>query len=188
MSSHPHTRGEKPIRSPAEAFVAAFARRIGAGLLPGRGPDRRRARSRYAITQQSDASLRFAASDWPTALAVGFNDVELRVSDGLVRYDIQYRRWAAYVVSLGAAIGLALIAMFLVIDVRDYIERHPGSMIPGLTIGQNLAIAWAMAIFWGFIWPWILIAAYRGSLRRLMDQVIDEVDREAEAGATGSRR
>ena len=187
MSALPHTHGERPIRSRAGAFIAAFAKRIGTGLLPGRIPGQRSSRSRYAITERSGVSMRFTASDWPTALAVGLNDVEMTASDGRARYEIRYGRWAAYVVTLGAAIGLALIALFLVLDMREYIERHPGSRIPGLTIGQNLAIAWAMAVFWGFIWPWILIAIYPGPLRRLMDRIIDEVDREAEGGVTGGR-
>ncbi|HJS72815.1 MAG TPA: hypothetical protein VJ921_00910, partial [Vicinamibacteria bacterium] len=80
MSALPRTQGEKPIRSRAGAFIAAFAKRIGTGLLPGRIPGQRSSRSRYAITEQSDGSLRFTASDWPTALAVGLNDVELTAS------------------------------------------------------------------------------------------------------------
>ena len=120
-------------------------------------------------------------------MAVGLNDVELTASDGLARYEIRYRRWATFVITLGAAIGLVLIAVFFFVNMRDYIERHPGSRIPGLTTGQNLVIAWAMAIFWGFVWPWILIATHKGPLRRLMDRIIDEVDREAGVGTTGGR-
>lgn len=182
----PYTRGQKAVRSRPREFLEAFSRRIGSGLLPGPRSDRPNARSRYAVTRKTETSLHFVASDWSTAIAVGFNDVEVGVSDGLARYEIRYGRWAAYCVSLGAIIGLVLVAFFLFADLREYLRMHPGSSIPGLDAGQNMALAWGMAVFWGFVWPWLLIGMYRGILRRLMERIIEEVDREAEgAGRAG---
>ena len=45
-------------------------------------------------------------------------------------------------------------------------------------MNQNVALAWALALFWGFVFPWILIAMHRRPLRRLMDRLIAEVDGE----------
>jgi hypothetical protein len=66
--------------------------------------------------------------------------------------------------------------MLLSLDVRGYVARHQRSMIPGLSIEQNVAIAWLMVLFWGFIWPWLLIALHKRPLRRLVTRLIGEVD------------
>jgi hypothetical protein len=171
----PRAEGNASIRAEPEAFVRTFARRIESGLFP----DASSRRSRYAVTRQTRDRLAFRATDWPTAVNVGLNEVELSVSVGQARYTIEYRRWAAYAVLLSAAIGLAIAVTFLIVDIRDYVDRHPEGMIPGLTAGQNVAMAWAMAIFWGFVWPWILIGLHKKPIRRLMDRLIEEVDQTA---------
>src|SRR5947209_7956181 len=101
-------------------------------------------------------------ADWLTAFNVGLNDVQAAASsDGRVSYTIEYQRWAAYVLVLGATVGIVLMAILLMFDMRGYIARHRASRFPGLSTDQNMAIAWAMAVFWGFIWPWILIALHK---------------------------
>ena len=165
----PRTVGTAPVRAQPEAFVLAFVRRIETGLL---GPQR----SRYAITSQERHGLAFRAADWPTALSVGLNDVVLTVSAGQARYEIQYRRWAAHAAALSAAIGVGLAVLFLALDVRDYIDRELSWTIPGLSTDQNVAMAWSMVAFWGFVWPWILVGLHKRSLRKLMERLIGEVD------------
>ena len=167
--------GATAIRSEPRAFVAAFARRIAAGLLRGASPRR----SNYVVTREDGHRLEFRAADWWTAINVGLNDVELAASDGRVRYAVRYPRWAVFVVALSDLVGVALIAFFLLFDLRDYLARHPASMVRGLSLDQNVAIAWAMALFWGFAWPWILIAWHKGPLRRLIQGLIAEVDADA---------
>jgi hypothetical protein len=49
-------------------------------------------------------------------------------------------------------------------------------MIPGLSVEQNLLIAWVMVLFWGFIWPWVLISLHKRPLHRLIARLIAEVD------------
>jgi len=164
------------IRANPQQFVAAFARRVETGLV--RGASERR--SRYRVTHQDANGLAFRAADWLTAFNVGLNDVQAAASsDGRVSYTIEYQRWAAYVLVLGATVGIVLMAILLMFDMRGYIARHRASRFPGLSTDQNMAIAWAMAVFWGFIWPWILIALHKWPLRRLMDQIIAEVDAAA---------
>ena len=167
------------IRAEPQAFVSAFARRIETGLLAATSPRR----SRYIVTRQGRDGLAFRATDWLTAFAVGLNDVDLAVSaDRRVRYTIQYRRWAGYVLLGSAAFLLAFGAFLLLFDIRGYIEQHAASRVPGLSLDQNVAVAWAMAAFWGLVWPWILIAFYKASLRRLMEQLIAEVDAASMTG------
>jgi hypothetical protein len=164
--------GVATILSPRPAFLAAFARRIETSLLGGNP-----LRNQYAITEKKPDALHFRAVNWLSAFNVGLNDVDLLITDdGRVHYVIRYRRWSCYVLALSAVIGLALIVALVLIDLPNYIAQHPGSSIPSLSIGQNIAIAWAMVLFWGFAWPWILIAMHKRPLRRLMDRLVADVD------------
>jgi hypothetical protein len=165
--------GSARVRSPVPLFVAAFARRVETGLLAARPG----ARNRYAVTARAPDGITFRAVDWWTAINVGLNDVHIAIrEDGTARYSIEYSRWAVYALGLGGIIGAILIATLLALDIRDYIEQHPAARFSRLSIDQNVAIAWAMALFWGFAWPWILIALHRQPLTRLIDRIIAEVD------------
>jgi hypothetical protein len=167
--------GETTIHSPAEAFLPTFERRVLDGLFaPGN-----RKRANYVITTNASDGLRFRAKDWATAASIGLNEVELRASGSRLRFQVRYPRWAAFVLALGAAIGAALIAAFLIIDLPRYIRAHPLSQIPGLSIGLAVAAAWGLAIFFGFVWPWLLILFHRGQVRNAMRTLIAEVDRVA---------
>ena len=173
MPSLAHVEGSAAIHSPAAEFLAAFARRVRAGLLAGTSGRR----NRYVITREDAGSLAFRADSRATAFNVGLNQVQLTVSTlGRVHYAIDYRRWAKYAVVLSAVFGVAFMILLLVGDVRGYIERHAASRLPGLSVQQNVAVAWLIALFWGFVWPWILIAAHRGPVRRLLERIIGEVD------------
>jgi hypothetical protein len=165
--------GTTPIRSDPRAFLAAFARRVASGLFPGAPA----LRTRYSVTREGADALQFRAANWPTATNVGLNEVELSpTSDGRVRYTVRYPRWAIYALGLGDLIGLSLIAFFVLFDIRGYLERHPDSTMPGLSLDQNVAFAWAMALFWGFVWPWVLIFLHKKPLRTLIEGLIAEVD------------
>lgn len=176
----PNTEGTVTIRSTAEQFFEGFRARVEAGLLTGRPHPR----SNYVVTDASAAHLEICAADWWTAINVGLNRLKLRLlRPGQIRYDVQYWRWASYVLGLCGALGLVGVAVLLSIDVRGYIARHRSSMIPGLSIEQNLGVAWLMVLFWGFVWPWLLILLHKRPLRRLIARLIAEVD--AAAAPTG---
>jgi hypothetical protein len=169
-----------PIRSDPRAFVTAFARRVASGLIPGAPASR----NRYEVAREGGDSLQFRATSWLTAIGVGLNEVELAASAGRVRYKVRYARWAAFVLALSDLLGVALLLFFVFFDIREYLAHNPRSAVPGLSLDQNVALAWAMALFWGFAWPWILIATHRGPLRRLTERLIAEVD----AAAAGEAR
>jgi hypothetical protein len=172
--------GTMPIRSAPRAFVAAFARRVASGLIPGAPASR----NRYEVAREGGDSLRFRAASWWTAIGVGLNDVDLAASAGRVRYTVRYARWATFVLALSDLLGMALVLFFVFFDIREYLAAHPASALPGLSLDQNVALAWAMALFWGFAWPWILIVAHQRPLRRLTERLIAEVD----AAAAGEAR
>jgi hypothetical protein len=182
MRWRPELEGSASIRSASGPFMQAFAERVKAGLLTGRPHPR----SNYVLDRAGPDQLFVRAADWKTAINVGLNQLELRhVPPDRIQYTVRYWRWAQYALGLGAAIGVIGLALLLGADARGYIERNPNSMIPGLSVGQNLAVAWAMALFWGFVWPWLLIAMHKRPLRQLVARLIAEVD--ARAAAAGTR-
>jgi hypothetical protein len=171
MTLTPEIRGTTRIRSAPADSLQAFRQRLSSGLLSGRPHPR----SNYVITQAGTDRLQFRAADWWTALNVGLNEVELRSGQGTVDYHVRYWRWAKYVLALSGGLGLVGIILLLATDARGYIARSPG-MPPGLTVDQYLVFAWAMVVFWGLVWPWILIFLHKRPLHRLITRLITEVD------------
>jgi hypothetical protein len=172
--------GATSIRSDPRAFVTAFVRRVKTGLFSGASAPR----NRYEVTREGGDSLHFRSAGWWTAIAAGLNEVDLSAAAGRVRYKVRYGRWATFVLALSDVVGLALVLFFVFVDVREYLAAHPGAALPGLSLDQNVAVAWALAIFWGFVWPWVLILSRQRGLRRLTERLIAEVD----AAAAGEAR
>lgn len=169
----PHIEGSVSIRSPSEPFLRAFRERVAAGLLTGRPHPR----SNYVVSGAGRDHLVVLAADWWSAFNVGLNRLELRcVAPNAIHYDVRYWRWTAYAVALCGALGVAGVAMLLTLDVRGYVARNMHTMVPGLSVDQNVRVAWAMALFWGFIWPWLLVALHRRPLRALVKRLVEDVD------------
>lgn len=180
MSILPEIAGTCPIGSPPREFCARMQRRVDAGLLSGRPHPR----SSYAVTHASPTGLRIRALGWWTAINVGLNELDLEAPRaGLVRYRIRYWRWAAFGILLSAGLGVVGLALLLAADVRSYIAAHQQQMVPGLSVDQNLLLAWGLVLFWGFVWPWVLIHLHQRPLRRLVEGLISEVD----AGSAAAR-
>ena len=176
MTLAPQIEGVVPVRSSAARFVPAFRQRVAAGLLLGRPHPR----SNYRIVEEGAGLLRVRASDYWTAINVGLNDLELRLpSSGSVQFRVLYWRWASYALAVSGVLGLIGLVLLLTLDVRGYIARQTVTMMPGLSTDQNLALAWVMVIFWGFAWPWLLIALHKRPLRRLVERLVREVDAQA---------
>jgi hypothetical protein len=172
----PRFAGVVKIRSPGTEFLDRFERRVQAGLLTGK-PDWR---TRYASTRRSDHELAFRACNLMTASNVGLNEVELRtLGDQRLEYVVTYRRWAAYVVvsgvALGGVLGIALIASFLLLPGmrRDIAAREGGT-----------AVFWGSVVFWGFLWPWLLAALlspmHKRFAARCLIHIIDQVDTQGD--------
>jgi hypothetical protein len=89
---------------------------------------------------------------------------------------VRYWQWASFVLGLSGVLGLAGLVLLLGGYARGYIERNQAAMVPGLSIEQNLRIAWLMVVFWGFVWPWLLIATHKRPLRGLVERLVAEID------------
>ena len=176
MIFNPQIEGTVAIRSTTSEFLGTFRERVRAGLQTGRPHPR----SNYRVVDSGPGRLVVHAGDWWTAINVGLNEVDLHVPErGLVRYRVRYWRWARYVLALAGMLGVIGVAVLLSVDVRAYIAEHPTSMLPGLSVGQNLLLAWLMVFFWGFVWPWLLIPMHKRPLRGLVVRLITEVAAQA---------
>jgi hypothetical protein len=173
---NPEISGRVGIQSAGGPFLEAFQRRVKAGLLSGRPHPR----SNYRVVSSASDRLSIEAADWWTAVNVGLNQLELRVSQsGAVEYRVRYWRWARFGFVLCGVLGIIGVVLLLTTDARAYMEDTRVGTVPGLSADQNLAIAWGMAVFWGFVWPWIMIATHKRPLRKLVARVVGEVDMEA---------
>ncbi|MEE2937839.1 MAG: hypothetical protein VYA84_17770 [Planctomycetota bacterium] len=178
----PFIAGEIPIRATSKQFSTALRQRVNRGFLnnlPG-------VRQNYELVDCGSLSANVRAGNWLTAINVGMNDLFLDLSDsGKIQYRLSYWRWTTYCVGLGMILGLVMVAIFLTIDIRQYIANNPSARLPGLTIDQNVYFAWGNVSFWGFVWPWILVVLHKRSLRKLLMKTIAEVDEIANAKNTG---
>ena len=173
MTFAPQIDGTLTIHSSAAQFVQAFGQRVAAGLLTGRANPR----SNYHVVDSGPDRIRVTAGDWWTAINVGLNDVELRFPrPNTVYYRVQYWRWANYGIGLSAVLGFIGLVLLLAFDARGYIARNPDARFPGLSVDQSLLIAWTMVVFWGFVWPWLLIALHKRPLHRLIGRLVHEID------------
>ena len=55
-------------------------------------------------------------------------------------------------------------------------------MHDGVGTGWGIVMLIGMVLFWGFVWPWLLIALHKPVLRRLVARLVKEVDTPAPAG------
>jgi len=169
----PQIEGTVPIQSSAAQFVQAFRQRVAAGLLTGQA----HSRSNYRVVEAGRDELRVRADDWWTAMNVGLNELDLRFPQaGSLHYRVRYWRWASFALGLSAILGAIGLTLLLTLDARAYMARNSTATLPGLSIDQNLLLAWAMVLFWGFAWPWVLIALHKRPLRGLVSRLVSEVD------------
>jgi hypothetical protein len=173
MTLTPQIRGAVQIRSTPAEFLHALRQRLATGFLAGKP----HTASNYVVTQTGPDRLHVHAADWRTAMNVGLNEVDLELAQrGTVSYQVRYWRWASFAVGLCGVLGLIALVLLLTVDIRAYIAGSRWRMISGLSVNQNLIIVWAMALFWGFLWPWVLIGLHKPVLQRLMKRLITEVD------------
>jgi hypothetical protein len=184
MSFRPEIEGTTAIHTSGPEFLGWMRKRVAAGLLSG-APH---SRSNYVATESGGTGLFIQAADWWTAINVGLNEVDLQIpAAGTVHYRVRYWRWAGYAIGLCASIGVIGIVFLLFTDIHSYIESRPRSMVPGFSTDQHVLFAWVMVVFWGFLWPWLLIFFHKGPLRRLVERLIAEVDNNGLRKATERR-
>lgn len=167
---HPSFRGVYRPEVLADDFVARLAARVESGLFPMASAGR----NRYTITERLQTRLRFRSVGLLTGINVGLNDVAIR-ADGRapeVSYEVSYWTWAKYNLFLAAGIadvlGLVLLATLLGVPMFQIDVNLPTNVM--------LLIFVPMILFWGVLWPWILIALHKRPAAGCLTRIFDEVN------------
>jgi hypothetical protein len=143
-------------------FAERIARRVRTGLLvPGR-----RGRANYVVEKQGVDAISFSARGFWTAYNIGLNDVELR-RDGQKRivFHGSFRRWTLYAAIHGLVLALVILLGILVLpDARNEIART----------SWGWAFVGALLVFFGLLWPWLLVAMQRRFVPRALERIVRE--------------
>ena len=147
-----------------EEFIERVAARVNDGLfIPGS-----RRRANYVVTGYTRDELRFAAADFWTAFNVGLNDVMVR-QEGPTRiaYRVTYWRWTRYAVFLCGSIAVFALAglVFALPWISPAQRQTMANPVFATVFGANLA-------FWGFVWPWVLVAIHKKPAARCLERIL----------------
>ncbi len=167
---HPSFRGVYRPKVLADDFIDRLAARVESGLFPMASPGR----NRYTITERLGTRLRFRSVGILTGINIGLNDVAIRLDDRNreISYDVSYWTWAKYSLYLcggiAGVLGLALLATLLGVPMFGGDARLPTNLM--------LLVSVPMILFWGVLWPWILIALHKRPAAGCLTRIFDEVN------------
>jgi len=155
-------------------ILEAFASRIsGPGLFPGASSQR----NRYELTEAAPTRLSFQSANLGTGINVGLNEVELTMDPEReeISFRVRYWTWTRYCLFLSGAISLFL-AAFVCVPLQASDALPEGAAGGWVLFGIVL-----MLLFWGMLWPWMLVALHKKPAKRCLLRLLDEV----QAGLTG---
>lgn len=166
----PAFEGALEAAAPPDA-LERVARRVQRGDFPAVGGSRQR----YGVTPVADDEargyrearatrrMRIVATDWPTRLAIGLNEIDLSLdARGRLSYRVSFREWARFPrwMAIGfTSITLAVAAVLALV---------------GPPISSGAWVGVASGLFWGGLWPWllagILVSAHKKIAQRALEQ------------------
>lgn len=167
---HPSFRGVYRPEVLADDFVDRLAARIDSALFPMASAGR----NRYTITERLPTRLRFRSVGLATGINIGLNDVSIRAEDRApeIVYEVSYWTWAKYSLYLcggiAGVLGLILLATLLGLPMSYRHLRLPTTVM--------WLVALPMILFWGVLWPWILIALHKRPAAKCLIRIFDEVN------------
>lgn len=168
----PRFSGTHRVGQVSHDLIPTLSNRLSTvGLLPLAPPRR----NRYRVVRVARNGLHFRSTSLLTAINVGLNDVRLTVdpAQGAIRYEVSYWTWAKYAIALSFGICLAIAAFMLP-------PAFGVSLLPAQYYGaSSQAMLWIgvpMLVFWGLVWPWILIAIHKRQAAKLLLRILDEVN------------
>ncbi len=149
-------------------FIAALAKRVRSGLFPLASPRR----NQYVIVEEAVDRLRFRSKGLLSSITIGWNDVQVQTdltpaSPGTppaIHYSVTFWDWTRYSVTLCGVIAVCLIAGFSLL------------MPASRTLPITKIVFWIMVGFWGFLWPWILVAIHKRPAARMLERLFTEVN------------
>ena len=159
---HPSFTGSFTPAHLSQDFIVNLAERLHTGLFPTASERR----NQYEIETQSDDSLQFRSANLLSGINIGLNDVSIQVNreKGEVNYRVTYRTWAKHCIGLGLIIAFILVTGRYLLTPKSYSGQYVDMVF------------WPSVIFWCVIWPWLLIPIHKGSAKKCLNRVLDEVN------------
>lgn len=170
---YPGYSGSYKPESLRSDFIWMLAARVDKGLLPKTS----KGRNKYEIVYATENTIRFRAVNFLSGINIGLNDVCIKVDReaGTIEYNVSFWTWARYCIFLCLGIGLALGVLFLMPLMGLYIFSR--SYYPPLAEIKDWSFP--MVIFWGVIWPWILIIVHKRSAEKYLIKILDDVNNDS---------
>lgn len=167
----PEFSGSYQPKSASSNLIVKLAKRLATtGLFPLASPGR----NQYEVVEQAETRLHFRSTSLWTGINVGLNDVQLRFEqpNNTIHYTVRYWSWAKYVLGLSLII-VGLCGLFLLPPVLGISIFPADSFAP---VWQIKMFGLPMLAFWGFVWPWVLIALHKKHAARCLHRILDEVN------------
>lgn len=154
-------------------FIWMLAARVDKGLLPKTS----KGRNRYEIVNVTEDAIRFRAVNFLTGINLGLNYVSIKVNReaGTIHYQVSFWTWARYCIFLCLGIGFALGALFLMPLMGLYLFSR--TYYPSSDEIKDYCIP--MVIFWGLLWPWILIVFHKKSAEKSLLKILEDVNNDS---------
>ena len=152
-------------------IISALTERIrNNGLL---APTASKARNSYEILESGYDRLHFRSTGLLTSIAIGLNDVNVRIDQmqaNTLNYTIKYWTWAKY--SIFLCFGILILVPGILYFTQYKIISQSMNEIPGAVNSIPLFIFLGNALFWGLLWPWILIAIHKKHACRALEHIL----------------
>ena len=150
----------------APNFLPALAERVRRGLFPMSGTSR----NAYEVIELDETGLRFRSTNLWSAINVGLNDVSVNLRDSNeLEYTIRFWTWTKYA-------ALLCLTIFVLLLLALTVGR---SVFPPAWFADFDKAPWlgsSMLIFWGPLWPWLLTAMHKKSVRYCLERILFEVN------------
>ena len=157
-------------------FLEGLVKRIESGLFPKAVESR----NRYVVSSRTEEEVKFHSIGLKTSVYVGLNDVSVKIDSSpntgeRVIWRVKYWKWAMYSVKVCFFIGgLLILTRFLLFPAwfNKWWCLQP-KCLHGL-LGEVLF--WFFIIFWGLLWPWVLVVLHKRPVSNLLRYIFDEVN------------
>ncbi|GEM_PF-3673916 len=152
-------------------FIQKLAERINQGFLQIALPKR----NRYEILEQTENSIHFHSVNVLTGITIGLNDVNIQVDkeSNEIRFTVSYWTWAKF--SFILCFSIAFLVGFFLMTPLFGIYLFSKESYPSLLTIKTVIIP--MVVFWGVIWPWLLIIMHKGPASKCLCRILDEVNK-----------
>ncbi len=155
-------------------IIPALTDRIRHGGLFPKATNRR---NNYEILESGYDRLHFRSVGILAGITIGLNDVRISIDHTCANtlvYSFKYRTWAKY--SIYLCLGILIFLAGNLFIFRSAIPPDYFSEFKPANNGQLVAILLfsGNAVFWGLLWPWILIAIHRKHAARFLEYILKE--------------